>query len=192
MKPEDGRLSMRGWLDAMRAGRGFMTTGPLVELEVDGRIPGETVEIGRGGEVTVRFTVTSIAPLITAELVFNGEVVAEVPFTGDRKSLELERTFRPERSGWYHLRVEGARGEAFPFDVSYAQAVTNPVWVTVDGAPVRSADAADYAIRWIDRLQQMAEEWPHWRSQAEKDHVYAQFEEARAVYRRLGAEAAGT
>ena len=189
VKPEDGRLTMRGWLDAMRAGRGFMTSGPLVELEVDGRIPGETVDIRRGGEVTVRFSVTSITPLEHAELVFNGEVVADVPFTGDRKTLEFERTFRPERSGWYHLRVSGARGEAYPLDIRYAQAVTNPVWVLVDGAPVRSAQAAEYAIAWIDKLQAMAEAWPDWRSQAEKDHVYAQFEEARQIYRRLGAEA---
>lgn len=32
---------------------------------------------------------------------------------------------------------------------------------------------------------------PGWRSTKEKDHVYGQFEEARNVYRRLAAEAAG-
>ena len=59
----------------------------------------------------------------------------------------------------------------------------------VDGAPVRSARAADYGIAWIDKLQEMAEEWPGWRSQAEKDHVYAQFGQAREIYRRFKAEA---
>ena len=189
VKPEDGALTMRGWLDAMRAGRAFMTNGPLVELAVDGRIPGETVDIRRGGEVTVSLEVTSISPLEKAELVFNGEVVAEIGFTGDRKSLRFERAFRPDRSGWYHVRVNGAPQDSFPFDVGYTQAVTNPVWVLVDGAPVRSVEAADYAIAWIDKLQDMAEEWPGWRSQAEQEHVYAQFEEARQVYRSLRAEA---
>ena len=37
----------------------------------------------------------------------------------------------------------------------------------------------------------MAEEWPDWRSQAEKDHVYGQFDSARDVYRQLKAEAGG-
>jgi hypothetical protein len=35
----------------------------------------------------------------------------------------------------------------------------------------------------------MAEAWPGWRSAQEKDHVYAQLDEARAVYRRLRDEA---
>ena len=39
-------------------------------------------------------------------------------------------------------------------------------------------------------LQKQAEAWPDWRSQKEKDHVYAQFDEARAVYRRFVSEAA--
>jgi hypothetical protein len=34
-----------------------------------------------------------------------------------------------------------------------------------------------------------AHAWPGWRAQQEKDHVYAQFDEARAVYRRLASEA---
>jgi hypothetical protein len=31
----------------------------------------------------------------------------------------------------------------------------------------------------------MAEAWPHWRSEKEKDHVFRQFDEARAIYRRF-------
>jgi hypothetical protein len=75
--------------------------------------------------------------------------------------------------------------------IGYVQAVTNPVWIIMDGAPVRSSEAADYGIAWIDKLQEMAEEWPGWRSQAEKDHVYGQFDSARDVYRQLKAEAGG-
>jgi hypothetical protein len=54
---------------------------------------------------------------------------------------------------------------------------------------VRSAESADYALAWIDKLQGMAEEWAFWRSDAEKDHVYGQFDEAREIYRRFKAEA---
>ncbi len=175
----------------MKAQHAFMSNGPLVELEVNGRIPGQEIDLSAGDEVTVSVEVASVTPLERAEIVFNGEVVASLPFTGERTSLSVERTFRPPGSGWYHVRVNGAEGESFPMDISWVQAATNPVWVTVDGAPVRSAEAADYAIAWIDKLQAMAEEWPYWRSQAEKDHVYGQFEEAREVYRGFKAEAGG-
>jgi hypothetical protein len=122
-------------------------------------------------------------------LIYNGEIVATAEFMGDRKSLDFVQSFRPERSGWFHVRVMGGRGEQFPMDITYGLALTNPVWVVVDGAPVRSAAAADYSIAWIDKLQQMAEAWTDWRSQREQDHVYAQFEEAREIYRQLKAEA---
>ena len=123
-----------------------------------------------------------------SEVVFNGEVIASIPFSSDPNHLSLERSFRPTESGWYHVRVNGAPGESFPMDIAWVQAATNPIWISVDGEPVRSAESAEYALAWIDRLQEMAEEWPYWRSQAEKDHVYGQFDEAREVYRRFKAE----
>ncbi|MDH5760436.1 MAG: CehA/McbA family metallohydrolase [Gemmatimonadota bacterium] len=190
--PRDGTLSMAGWLEALRGGHAVATSGPLVEFTVDGRIPGQTVETTAGTPVTIRADVTSIVPLEKAELVYNGEVVETFAFEGSRKSLHVERTLTPARSGWYHLRVTGAAEDRFPLDVNYPQALTNPVWISVDGAPVRDLASAEYGIRWVDRLQEMAEEWPYWRSRKEKDHVYGQFEEARDVYRNFAAEARGS
>jgi hypothetical protein len=74
-------------------------------------------------------------------------------------------------------------------DVAYVQAFTNPVWIQVGDQLIRDAAAADYGLRWIDTLQEMADAWPGWRAQKERDHVFAQFDEARAIYRRLAAEA---
>ena len=91
-------------------------------------------------------------------------------------------------SGWCHLRAEGAPAERFPMDVAWVQAFTNPVWLLAGGQPIRDADAAGYALRWIDKLQEMAEAWPGWRSGRERAHVFAQFDEARAVYRRFARE----
>ena len=191
VKIPGGKLSMHGWLQAMKDGHAFMSNGPLVELEVEGQIPGQTVDLSGGDDVTITVEATSLTPLEKAELVFNGEVIADMPLSTDRRSVSFERAFQPTRSGWYHVRVNGANGEAFPMGIGYVQAVTNPVWVIVDRAPVRSSEAADYGLAWIDKLQEMAEEWPDWRSQAEKDHVYGQFDSARDVYRQLKAEAGG-
>jgi hypothetical protein len=191
VKIPGGKLSMHGWLQAMKNGHAFMSNGPLVELEVEGQIPGQTVDLSSGDDVTITVEATSLTPLEKAELVFNGEVIADMPLSADRRSVSFERAFQPTRSGWYHVRVNGANGEAFPMGIGYVQAVTNPVWISVDGAPVRSSEAADYGIAWIDKLQEMAEEWPDWRSQAEKDHVYGQFESARDIYRQFKAEAGG-
>ncbi len=67
-------------------------------------------------------------------------------------------------------------------DGEYPQAATNAVRVYVAGKPIRNAASAQYFVRWIDRLTEMAEAWPWWRTSAEKAHVMRQFGQARAVY----------
>ncbi len=183
-------LDLDRFFEHLRNGHAFVSTGPLVELSINGRIPGEDVRLPAGGgtvEVTAR--VRSITPLTTASLVFNGDVVETIALSTDRRSADVTTTLKVSRSGWYHLRVAGAAAERFPLDTLFAQAFTNPVWITVGDEPVRHRASAEYALKWIDNLQQQAEAWPGWRAQREKDHVYAQFDEARAVYRRFLAEA---
>jgi hypothetical protein len=61
--------------------------------------------------------------------------------------------------------------------------------VKVGGQPVRNREAAEYSVRWIDKLESMADAWSGWRSEQEKSHVFSQFEEAREIYRQLMVEA---
>jgi hypothetical protein len=186
-------LDMEAWFEGLRKGHAFVTTGPLVELTVDGRIPGEEVLLpSRGGTVEIEAHVSSVTPLEKALLIFNGEVLEEIPFEGNRMSLNIKRSLRVTESGWYHLRVQGKPEERYPLDTRWAQAFTNPTWVRVGNQPVRSRQAAEYCIRWIDKLEEMAEDWFGWRSEKEKQHVFAQFEEARQIYRRLAREASNS
>lgn len=183
-------LEMHAWLDGMRAGHAFVTNGPLVELTINGAIPGETVNVSaNGAAVHVQARVRSIVPLQKVTLYFNGQQVEDIPLSADRRSVDFEKSLPVSRSGWYHVRAEGSPADRFPLDISYPQAFTNPVWVVVGNQPIRNRTSAEYSLKWIDQLQKQAEAWPGWRSQKEKDHVYAQFEEARNVYRRLLSEA---
>ena len=183
-------LDMKAWFDGMRDGHAFVSTGPLVELTVNGSLPGETVELpAGGGTVDIAVRVRSIVPLETALLVHNGEVIDEIRLDGDRTGLDYTTSVQVTESGWYHLRAEGTPEDRYPLDARYPQAFTNPVWVTVGDQPVRSREAAEYSMRWIDKLRNMAEDWPGWRSQTERDHVFAQFDEARQIYQTFAEEA---
>ena len=192
VRPDDGQRTMDGWLTGLRDGHAFVTNGPLVELTVNGRIAGETLALAAGtGTVSVSARVRSITPLTRAFIVHNGEEVAEVPLSENRQSGDYEGEVEITGSGWIHLRVVGAPEESFPLDARFAQAFTNPVWMVVGGAAIRDLASAEYGMQWIDKLTEMALEWPDWRSQTEIDHVLGQFQEARAVYERLAAEAGG-
>lgn len=184
-------LDARTWMDGLRHGHAFMSTGPLVGLTINRKMPGDDVPLpAAGGIVDVGGWVKSITPVDKVMLVSNGELLAEIPLTGDRKSVEFTRQIKVTRSSWFHLRVEGKPTERHPLDTGFAQAFTSPVWVSVGNQPVRNQAAAEYCLKWIDKLQALAEADPGWRSQWERNHVFAQFDEARLIYRRFAQEAA--
>ena len=104
----------------------------------------------------------------------------ELPLSADQKSATLTATVPVTASGWYALYAEGPKSGYL--DAAYSQASTNAIRVYVGDQKIRNKASAEYFVKWIDKLHDLAEEWPFWRSQAEKDHVYAQFRQARAVY----------
>ena len=190
VRTPDGDRTMEGWFEGLRGGRAFVTNGPLVELAVDGEIPGGETELPDGtSSVTVQARVRSITPLTRAWLVHNGREVGEVPLSQDRTTADFEGQVEITGSGWIHLRAKGSPEERYPLDARYAQAFTNPVWFTVGGALIRDAASADYGLAWIEQLTAMANEWLGWRSEEERRAVFDQFGQAAAVYERLKAEA---
>jgi Tol biopolymer transport system component len=182
-------LTWANWMQAMLAGRGFVTNGPLIEFTVDKRLPGEEIRLGAaGGRVAVHAEVNSAAPLERVELVRNGTVLHSAPLDRSGRRASLDIVVDMTQSGWLSMRAIGAN-RTFPVENTRPQAVTNPVYVTVGGRPIRDRASAEYFVKWIDRLSQMAAEHPGWRSEREKAHVLGQFAEARAIYQRRAAEA---
>ncbi len=177
-------LSMEAWFDSMKKGRAFVSSGPLLELEVNGLLPGDTVQLPTGGgRVELTGRLRSVTNLEDVALVCNGLEVERFPLRRNTGNLDISYSFNIDRSGWCHLRTEGEPEFRFPMDMAYVQAFTNPIWFEVGGAPIQSPESASYGIRWIDRLQELAEAWPGWRSEREQAHVFGQFEQAREVYR---------
>jgi hypothetical protein len=179
----DGKLSAESWLDGLRRGHTFFSTGPLIEFRINGRLPGESVRLpAAGGTISVEGTIWSIAPLAKVVLYSNGQVLKDLPATG-RFAFEIPVS----KSGWYSVYAEGPASRYL--DAKYAQAATNAIRVYVGDRPIRNRESAEYFIRWIDKLRKMADEWLWWRSEAEKRHVFAQFDQARSVYEKLAREA---
>ncbi|HKW97494.1 MAG TPA: CehA/McbA family metallohydrolase [Bryobacteraceae bacterium] len=178
----DGPLTAESWLDGLRHGRTFFTTGPLLDLRINGRLPGDVIHFPRtGGTITVEGRVWSMAPLAKVVLYSNGEVVKDLPTSG-----QFSIKVPVSRSAWYSLYAEGPASRYI--DAVYAQAATNTVRVYVGDQPIRNRQSAEYFMRWIDKLHKMANEWPWWRSDAEKRHVGAQFDQARGIYEKLARE----
>ena len=177
-------LSWDAWLHAIRTGDMFVTNGPLLQLEVDGVAMGDTLVLESGAEaVTVAGRVQSIVPLDRIELVLGGRVISlgPVPSSADGTQFTFSQEVEIRSSTWLTLQA-ASEAPIHPIDDRFVQATTNPVWILKDGEPVRSSSAAEYFIRWIDKLSAMADAHPGWRSEAERMHVLGEFAEARRVY----------
>jgi Tol biopolymer transport system component len=183
------RLTWANWMKALLAGRGFVTNGPLIEFTAGGRMPGEELAVAKGGRVPIKADVVSIAPLERVEVVRNGVVVHSATLSADKRRATVDFVATADESGWYSVRAFGPP-RTFPVENTRPQAVTNPVYVIVDGRPIRDRASAEYFVKWIDRLNEMASAHPGWRSDREKAHVLGQFAEAQAIFRQRAADAA--
>lgn len=176
------QLDYELWVEAIRSGKTFVTNGPLLEFTVDDTGAGGEIHLPTtGGSVILRGRMESIAPVEELEIFHNGEVVATIPLDEGRKSAEFRVEMRVDQSGWFTLRASG-KHPVHPIDDRYPFAETGPIYVYTGDQPIRSRADAEYFIRWIDAITQLAEEHPGWRSEKEKRHVLGQFQAARRVF----------
>ncbi len=132
------------WLAAVKAGRTFATTGPIVELTVNGRLPGSQVDVGKGEIVRVAakaFGDGSRIALTDLEIVGHGKVLRRVGGLGE-KQLSLEFDLEVGRGIWIAARVSAGAGY---------QAHTTPVYVTVDGGGFHNPDTLEENLHRCER-----------------------------------------
>jgi TolB protein len=194
----EGPLSVDSWLEAVRAGRTFATTGPLVLLDVEGKGPGEELRLWAGApdSVRVRVRCASVAPLDLLDLYVNGEVAAELapprPGTGAGAPTALEvcldRKVSVPRGGWIAAVVRGPTSRYL--GDSHAFAHTSPVYVVRDDEPpFRSEVDARFLADVVEAIGDRVQDAP-WRSRSERDAFEAEIDQARSVYLRIATDAA--
>jgi hypothetical protein len=181
VKIGDG-FSYPAWIRNLKAGRSFVTSGPLLEFQVEGKFLGETVELSVPGTVSVRASASSQSPLDRVELVYNGALVGTGQISTDRLTATLEQTTPIDRPGWVAFRAYAQDG---------ALAHTSPIYVSVGSKPAVSRDDAQYFLQWIDRLETKLNERSRIPSAALRAHVEGQLNAARDVYRRIAAQGSG-
>jgi hypothetical protein len=175
------KLDRRSWMGGLKAGRTFVTNGPLLEFSLGGREIGDEIRLSRGARITARVGLRSSVPIDHLEVIGNGSVVAAITLRGDRTTANDTVSIPVARSGWYVLRAWSDR-PALPILDLYPFGSTSPIYVQVGREPVRSREDADFFVRWIDRLDQDARTQQSWNTLDDRDHVLNLLTQARAVY----------
>jgi hypothetical protein len=176
-----GPLKIEPWLAAIKAGRTFATNGPLLDFWMGEQPIGGEVRLEKKREVRFSAEMFSIVPVDHLQVVCNGKVKRELALDGKRTSAHVDGSIPLESSGWCVLRAFSEKAE-YPILDLYPYATTSPVYVSVAGAPVRSAADAAYFVAWIDRLIEGARSNTSWNTEAEKASVLSMLQEARGKY----------
>ena len=200
----DGKLNYDAWCEGVRQGRNYVGDGRshLIDFKVGDVSVGENggeLKLAKPGNVKVSAKVAAFLyekpeagirnrslnqkpywhierarignkRQVPVELIVNGCSVAKKNLTADGKLREMTFNAKIDRSSWVALRI-------------YPSSHTNPVFVTVDGQPIRaSRRSAEWCLESVDQCWSQKEELiaEGERAQARKDYGHA-----RQTYRKL-------
>lgn len=171
------------WYTAAADGRSFVTTGPLLLLEVDGKKPGEVIrnDAASRTSVTAKIRVLSeVAPVAQVQLVVSGKVVKEWAVPADRQQgewFEVQHTLSLDRSSWIAARAFSQARVKEPD----AEAHTNPVYVHLQERAPFDRDALDVLVQKIEGQLAIHEK----RKFTERDQVVAYFAHSRDLLKQI-------
>lgn len=141
----DGPLTYESWKRGFAAGHTFVSSGPILEFRVNGKLPGDSLDVKQGTALMVSahaFGHAAQVPLDTLELVGHGRVLARAVRgeNGQTTShLSLNLTLPPLQRGiWLAARCVAGPQQA---------AHTTPVYVTVEGGGFHNPQTAQ---RYLD------------------------------------------
>jgi TolB protein len=179
----NGPLTMANWMEAVKRGRTFFSTGPLLLLTVDGHEPGDEIALAASAPTSmhVKADVTSIAPVDTIEILVNGEIVQTVRATNPLK-VAFDGQIDVPQGGWVAARATGPKSKYIGDDYAFAQ--TSAVYIVRGGKKfVKTADV-QFLADTMDAIWSRVER-SRWRSDAERDAFHAAVDKAKAYYLNL-------
>lgn len=149
-----GELSFERYLEGLKAGRSFVTNGPLLQFRAADHLPGDALKVAPGADVSWELTVGSAVPFERVEILVNGAV----SWTGDGLKAPGSQTYRgtikAPAGGWIAARVHGGT-TVWPAMDSYPFAHTAPVWFGEAGStdPAAAAVAAKELLAALDAAE---------------------------------------
>ncbi len=139
------------WIEGLRRGRTFTTSGPLVFLTVNGTEIGDTLDVAAGTVLRVQARAVSRFPIGTLQVVSNGEILRTVQAGENEAAIQFE--LPAESSRWFAVRA-ARHGNSFNAIDGPDIAHSSAVYVRVAGREVVKRDAVEF---WIANVRQHAQ-----------------------------------
>jgi hypothetical protein len=167
----DGEFSYEAWWKNFRAGRVFVTNGPLLRADVEGQPPGAVLrgEPGQPREVAIALSLSFADPVSYLDIIQNGKIKHSVrldEFVHNKGRLP-KLSFN--QSGWFLVRAVSDLSD------SYRVALTAPYYVEIGYDRRVSKQAAQFFLDWtLERAGQIKLADPRQQSEVMAYHRKAQ------------------
>jgi len=128
----EGEPTYEKWFEGLRAGRAFVTNGPILRVQAGGKDPGHVFTAAGPIEIDVTATVEGRDKVPAIEIVRDGKV-------------ETLGKLRFDKCGWFLVRAIAENAKTFRF------ASTAPWYVEIGGQKSRvSRASAKFFADWVD------------------------------------------
>jgi hypothetical protein len=180
-------LSYRRWWQRLKAGRCFVTNGPLLLCQADGHLPGHVFRAAEGAiEIPIDIELQSNDPSLTLEIIKDGVAGGKAIRPTERldgpEPVRLRTTVRFDRSGWFLVRTIADNDATFRF------ASTAPYYVEIGESKQRVSRAStQFFVDWVDERIKQIESTVS--DAKQREEVLAPHLEARDFWRKRLAEA---
>ncbi len=130
----DGELTYPKWWEGLRAGRVFVSNGPLLRCRANGQWPGHVFRSDGPLQIELQARLDSRDPIAAVELVRNGRV----------ERIALPQTIELSESGWFLVRAIADVTNTFRF------ASTGPWYVEIGHQPQPvPRESAQFFVDWV-------------------------------------------
>ncbi|MFN4260329.1 MAG: CehA/McbA family metallohydrolase [Gemmataceae bacterium] len=175
---EGEEFTYKNWIEAVRAGRVFMTNGPLMTFTVNEQDPGGVVKLtGNRPTVHVRATARGWTPFERLEIVFNGDALVGTETAGTAPvTASVEGNLPLPGGGWLAARCWGRtrQGETIA-------AHTSPIYIEVEGQPFQpDLITVTHLIEHLDRTRHWLDHGACFETARQREHLTNIVAEARA------------
>ena len=180
-----GEFTFEKWKENFKAGHTFVSSGPVIDLRVDGKLPGDELPVSAGQEVSISvdaFGHEEQIPLQNLVIIAHGEVIDSISSTGAGQSaahLIIKKNLKVDKGLWL-----AARCQAGPAQVAH----TTPVYITMgDGGFYnrqtlqQNLDSCEKYLREIEDAANNPPDRMDYNAWRQKDKLLKRITETRAI-----------
>lgn len=164
----EGPLTYAKWIESIRKGRTFVTTGPMIDFSVNKKQIGDEIRLGKKSEVTISGSVQfdpNRDDISFVELVQNGNVIDRFSRLKGMSKIEFKVERYVAEASWFAIRGYGARtdestiAEPVIFGTFEPTSLVHsaPVFVSIKNQPgiEKSMRAKEVARTFLARLRDL-------------------------------------